>query len=48
MAVKFSERRLSALEEYKKPILIPLGITNNCLIPCAGGYFQVDTGYEKS
>jgi glyoxylase-like metal-dependent hydrolase (beta-lactamase superfamily II) len=32
----------------KKPILIPLGISNDYLIPCEGGYLQIDTGYETN
>lgn len=32
----------------KRIIMIPLGITNIYLIPCDGGYLQIDTGYGKS
>ena len=28
-------------------IRIPLMVTNVYLIPCQGGYLQVDTGYER-
>ena len=29
-----------------KPIIIPLSMSSIFLIPCRGGYLQVDTGYE--
>jgi glyoxylase-like metal-dependent hydrolase (beta-lactamase superfamily II) len=29
-----------------KPIIIPLSISSVFLIPCQGGYLQVDTGYQ--
>lgn len=29
-----------------KPIIIPLSMSSVFLIPCQGGYLQVDTGYE--
>ena len=29
-----------------KPVILPLGVTNDFLLPCHGGYLQVDTGYE--
>lgn len=29
-----------------KPIIIPLSMSNVFLLPCQGGYLQVDTGYE--
>ena len=29
-----------------KPIIIPLSMSSLFLIPCKGGYLQVDTGYE--
>lgn len=29
-----------------KPIIIPLSMSSLYLIPCRGGYLQVDTGYE--
>jgi glyoxylase-like metal-dependent hydrolase (beta-lactamase superfamily II) len=32
----------------ERPILIPLGISNVYLIPCEGGYLQIDTGYETN
>jgi glyoxylase-like metal-dependent hydrolase (beta-lactamase superfamily II) len=48
MVVQITEERSPKLAGKKKPIMIPLGITNDYLIPCEGGYLQVDTGYEKS
>ncbi len=30
-----------------KPISIPFGMSTAYLVPCAGGYLQVDTGYDK-
>lgn len=30
-----------------KIIPIPLSVTTSYLIPCSGGYLQIDTGYEK-
>ena len=32
----------------KQPIKLPLGISNIYLIPCDGGYIQIDTGYETN
>lgn len=31
-----------------RPIMIPLGVSNVYLIPCEGGYLQIDTGYEHN
>jgi glyoxylase-like metal-dependent hydrolase (beta-lactamase superfamily II) len=31
-----------------RPIILPLGISNVYLIPCVGGYLQIDTGYETN
>lgn len=31
-----------------RPIILPLGISNVYLIPCVGGYIQIDTGYETN
>jgi hydroxyacylglutathione hydrolase len=36
------------LNPSKRPIMIPMGLCNVYLIPCEGGYLQVDTGYENS
>lgn len=30
-----------------KPIQIPLSLSTTYLLPCRGGYAQIDTGYEK-
>lgn len=32
----------------KPPIKLPLGISTVYLIPCEGGYLQIDTGYETN
>ncbi len=29
------------------PVIIPLGISTVYLIPCQGGYLQIDTGYDR-
>ncbi len=30
-----------------KAVLVPLSVTNLYLLPCQGGYLQVDTGYDR-
>jgi hydroxyacylglutathione hydrolase len=32
--------------DVKQPLVIPLSISSVYLIPCQGGYLQIDTGYE--